>query len=193
MACSRAPSWRPCGGPGRPRRSARRPCRTGAARTAGPGRSSPSSCRAAGAPSSGSAPTSSSPSSQICRRSGRVRAWCRPRRPAGHRLAGAGLADDAEGPARSRSKDEPVDGLDQAVVGREVDPQVLTSRNGRAGGGRRRTADAGRLSGHLVPHPRVDDGVQQVHDQVADDDEEGGDQGHAEHLGRSLSLMPSTA
>ena len=43
---------------------------------------------------------------------------------AGHALAGAGLADDAEGLAALELEGQPVDGLDQPVVGREVDAEV---------------------------------------------------------------------
>ena len=56
-------AWRRwCGARGRPRRSGCRPCRTGAAPTARPGRSSPSRCRAACASVSASAPITSVPS-----------------------------------------------------------------------------------------------------------------------------------
>ena len=55
---------------------------------------------------------------------------------AGHALAGAGLADDAERLAALQREGQAVDGLDQAVVGREVDPQVadLEERRLVAGG-----------------------------------------------------------
>jgi hypothetical protein len=41
---------------------------------------------------------------------------------AGHALAGPGLPDDPERLAALQVERQPVDGLDQAVVGREVDP-----------------------------------------------------------------------
>ena len=43
---------------------------------------------------------------------------------AGHRLAGAGLADDAQGAAALEGERDRVHRANQAVVGREVDPQV---------------------------------------------------------------------
>ena len=49
---------------------------------------------------------------------------------AGHRLAGAGLADDAERAAPVEGERERVDRADQAVVGREVDPQVAQLEEG---------------------------------------------------------------
>jgi hypothetical protein len=62
-------------------------------------------------------------------------------RQAGHTLAGAGLADDAERLAALQGEAQPVDGLHQAVVGREVHLQVvdLQERLPRAGLCRRRT------------------------------------------------------
>ena len=53
-------------------------------------------------------------------------------RHAGHALAGAGLADDAEGLAALDVEREAVDGLDDAVLGREVHPQVAYVEEGAA-------------------------------------------------------------
>jgi hypothetical protein len=44
---------------------------------------------------------------------------------AGHTLAGAGFTDDSQCLAPLDGEGEPIDGLDQPVVGREVDAQVL--------------------------------------------------------------------
>ena len=90
------PSSRRRCGRGTPRRSASRPCSTGAAPTAGPGRSSPSGCRAAGGP-----PPSWRRSARRRRATPRRRGArgcpCAGRgSEAGHALAGAGLAHDAE-------------------------------------------------------------------------------------------------
>ncbi len=50
----------------------------------------------------------------------------------GHGLAGAGLADDAEGPAALDVEGQPVDGLDHAVVGGEVHAQIAYGEEGGA-------------------------------------------------------------
>ena len=45
-------------------------------------------------------------------------------REAGHALSGTGLAHDAEGAAALNAEAQPVNGLHQSVVGREVDAEV---------------------------------------------------------------------
>ena len=75
-------------------------------------------------------------------------------RQAGHALARAGLADDAERLALLDREADAVDGLDDAVVGAEVRPQVLDLEQRHLG----------------EPDPRVDDRVEQVDEQVDDDD-----------------------
>ena len=112
-------------GADRPRRSACRSCSTGAARTAGPGRSWPSCCRAGRAAARPRRSSRSSPSSQISPLTrGPGLAVQAQDRLAGHGLARPGLADDADGPAPLEREGQAVDGLDHAVVGREVDAQV---------------------------------------------------------------------
>ena len=91
---------------------------------------------------------------------------------AGHALAGAGLAHDAEHLAGLERERDAVDGLDEAVLGREVDLEVLHLEQ--------------RLALHSrVPHPRVEEGVDDVDDEVRDDDEEAAEDRHAHDGGKS--------
>ena len=59
-------------------------------------------------------------------------------------LAGAGLPDDAERLAALDGVGEVGDGLDQAVVGRELDGQVLDDQERVVGVGRRRHVSGAR-------------------------------------------------
>ena len=68
---------------------------------------------------------SSSPSSQTSTRDVRVaEAVQAEQAKAGHALAGAGLADDAERLAAFEREGHAVDRLDEAVFGREVDLEI---------------------------------------------------------------------
>src|SRR5690606_2214423 len=73
---------------------------------------------------------------------------------AGHRLAGSGLAHDAQSAAAFELERQPVDRLDQTVVGREVDAEVADLQKGgrRRGRGRARRRVLQCLGGSLVPH-----------------------------------------
>ena len=82
-----------------------------------------------------------------------------------------------------------VDRLHHAVVGREVHAQVAHVEEARlvdAGhfAGETPLGSGGFVDGSCEPHPRVDHGVQEVHDQVRQHDEDAAQQHDAEHLGQ---------
>ena len=94
----------------------------------------------------------------------------------GHRLAGAGLADDAEDLSGLEREGDAVDGVHRPLVGGEVDLQVVDLEQGAGHG----------LSAQ--PDPRVEHGVDDVDDGAEHDDEEGAE--HGDHQdGRDVELL----
>ena len=145
--------------PGTPRRSAARPCRTGAAPTAGPGRSSPSSGRAAGAPSpSAQADQLLAVEPDLAGDRGRAAPLCRPMIA---RLVT--LLPEPDSPTmprvwpRSSGEGQPVDRLrtTPSSVGK-CTCRSRTSRNGRGvvGRSRRRSRCSGRRGHSAAPAGR---------------------------------------
>ena len=137
---------------GRPRRSGRRPCRTGAGTSSGPGRSSRSSRRGSVRISSGGSVSRSWPwkmtSPSMIGPLGVDEPHHRQERDA---LAGAGLPHDPERLARAQRERDAVDRLDQAVFRREMDLRSLTSRSGSA---TTCTSPAGRGTRRRCPRTR---------------------------------------
>ena len=115
-------------------------------------------------------------------RAGRVQAHDR---QAGDTLAGPRLADDAQCLPALEPEAQPIDRLDQSVIGREVHPQVL---NLEEGAGFRTVLEgpvpAASRRCSFCPYSRIDDGIQEIHDQVGHDDEDGAQQSDAKDLGQ---------
>ena len=171
-ACARPPSltswWT-----ARPRRAACRSCRTGGGSTAGPGRSSPSSGRAACARSSSLMAMRSSPSRITWPEMLADLRLCRPMI-----ACDVTLLPEPDSPTiatvwpRCDGERDAVDRADETVLGRELDLEVADVE---VGAGRARWCSCS-----YQPHPRVDDGVQEVDDQVGHDDERRRHQGDAD-------------
>ena len=108
-------------------------------------------------------------------------------RQAGDALARTGLAHNAEGPATVQCETQPVDRLHQPVVGREVHPKIndLQERllsSACPDAGVTMVSRSVEIGMSFEPHPRIDDAVQKINEQVRHDHKEAGDQGDAEDL-----------